>query len=170
MAITFGKPLSLGTGDSPSIAVNDQSIAVTVYTEGSSIVYRAGTVDKNGKTLHLADKKPLAAGAYPFIAINNNNLVVCVFERNDKEVYSIAFDTAEKWAARRRRALHPRRQVSLPFDDAPPGMTPCLGHPWRIGPWQLAAKQSPVRFRRSTRCPRPSLAWRFSTDPSHGGR
>src|SRR4051794_32314467 len=90
MAITFGTPLSQGTGDSPSIAVNDQSTAVTVHAEGGSIVYRVGTVDKNSRTLRLGDRRPLAAGAYPCIAINNNNLVVCVFERNDKEVYSVA--------------------------------------------------------------------------------
>jgi hypothetical protein len=90
MAITFGKPLSQGTGDSPSIAVNDQSVAVSVHVEGGSIVYQVGSVDKNSRTLRLADKRPLVAGAYPFIAINNNNLVVCVFERNDKEVYSVA--------------------------------------------------------------------------------
>jgi len=90
MAITFGKPLSQGTGDSPSIAVNDQLIAVSVHVEGGSIVYRVGTVDKKNKTLQLGDKRPLAAGAYPFIAINNNNLVVCVFERNNEDVYSVA--------------------------------------------------------------------------------
>src|SRR4051794_37356002 len=35
----------------------------------------------------------------------------------------------------------------FPFDDVLPVMTPCPGHPWRIGPWQLAAEQNPVRSR-----------------------
>jgi hypothetical protein len=30
------------------------------------------------------------AGEYPSVAINNNNVVVCVFERNGKDVYSVA--------------------------------------------------------------------------------
>jgi hypothetical protein len=55
MAITFGTPLSQGTGNSPSIAVNDQSIAVSVHVEGGSIVYRFGTVDKKNRTLHLGE-------------------------------------------------------------------------------------------------------------------
>ena len=90
MAITFGTPLSQGTGDSPSIAVNDQSIAVTVHAEGGSIVYRVGTVDKKNRTLHLGESKRLVAGEYPTVAINNNNVVACVFERNGKDVYSVA--------------------------------------------------------------------------------
>ena len=57
-----------------------------------------------------------------------------------------------------------------PGNDVAPGMTPCPRRPWRIDPWQLAAKQSPIRFRRSIRCPRPGLAWRFSTDPSPAAR
>jgi len=90
MSITFGKPISQGTGDSPSIAVNDQLVAVSVHVEGGSIVYRVGSVDKKNRTLQLGDGKHLVAGEYPTVAINNNNVVVCVFERNGKDVYSVA--------------------------------------------------------------------------------
>jgi len=90
MAITFGTPLPQGRGEAPSVAVNDQSIVVSVHVEGGSIRYQVGRVDKQSRTLRLGSVKTLGAGEYPSIAINNNNLVVCVFERDGKSVYSVA--------------------------------------------------------------------------------
>lgn len=91
MTITFGTPLSQGSGDAPSIAVNDQSLVVSVHVEMGTVVYRVGRVDKSRRTLSLGPSMTLAAGGTnPTIAINNNNLAVCVFERSDKHIYSVA--------------------------------------------------------------------------------
>ena len=90
MSITFGTPIAQGSGEALSAAINNQSIAVSVHVEGDSIFYRVGTVDKKNRTLRLGDNKFLTAGAFPTIAINNNNVVVCVFERNNKDVFSVA--------------------------------------------------------------------------------
>lgn len=88
-AITFGTPLTMGSGDTPSIAINNQSIVVTVHVESGAVVYRVGRVDKKNRTLRLSASKPLTAGAErPTIALNNQNLAVSVYERDRKSIFS----------------------------------------------------------------------------------
>jgi len=82
-AITFGKPpLSKGSGATPSIAINDQLIVVTVHLESGSIVYRVGSANKKSRTLRLNESRPLISGERPTVALNRNQ-VVCSYGRGD---------------------------------------------------------------------------------------
>jgi hypothetical protein len=89
-AITFGTPLTMGSGVNPSIAINNQSIVVTVHVESGAVVYRVGRVNKKTRTLRLSASRPLTRAEQPAIALNNQNLAVCVYERDRKAIFSVA--------------------------------------------------------------------------------
>jgi hypothetical protein len=90
-AITFGAPLTMGSGTTPSIAINNQSVVVSVHVESGAVVYRVGKVNKKNRTLQLGSSMPLTRGAdKPTIALNNQNLAVCVYEQDRKSIYSVA--------------------------------------------------------------------------------
>jgi hypothetical protein len=79
----------MGSGETPSIAINSQSTVVSVHVEKGAIVYRVGRVDKKTRTLKLGASKPLRGGERPTIALNRENLAVCVFEQERKSIFSV---------------------------------------------------------------------------------